>query len=53
MGYDMMPYKNMQTKKWLLDRAVDESWTLVLDHEPDEPVVIARRAGDWYELEPV
>ncbi len=53
MGYDMMPYQNMQTKKWLLDRAVDESWTLVLDHEPDEPVVTVRRAGDWYELEPV
>ena len=53
MGYDMMPFQNMQTKRRLLDRAADESWTLVLDHEPDTPVVAVHRTDEWFELEPV
>jgi len=39
MGYDQLPYENMQSKKKLLMRAAENNWRLVLDHEPDQPVV--------------
>jgi glyoxylase-like metal-dependent hydrolase (beta-lactamase superfamily II) len=40
LGYDMMPYQNMVTKKATLERAVKEHWRIALDHEPgDAPVV--------------
>jgi len=51
MGYDMLPYENMLSKRLLLERAADESWTLVLDHDPAYPVVRVHRDGDWFELE--
>ncbi|MHC4612755.1 MAG: MBL fold metallo-hydrolase, partial [Planctomycetota bacterium] len=55
MGYDMLPYVNMQSKAQLLDRARRESWRLVLDHEPGNPVVRVsedpERAGR-FRLEP-
>jgi glyoxylase-like metal-dependent hydrolase (beta-lactamase superfamily II) len=51
MGYDMLPYENMLSKRLLLERASDESWTLVLDHDPTHPVVRVHRTGDWFELE--
>jgi len=43
MAYDMLPYRNMLSKRALLDRAADEAWRLVLDHEPDHPVVRVER----------
>jgi len=39
MGYDMLPHKNMQSKTTLLRQAAREGWRLILDHEPDEPIV--------------
>ncbi len=39
MAYDMLPYDNVQTKRRLLAQAHAESWRLVLDHEPGDPVV--------------
>lgn len=39
MGYDMLPYENMRSKVTLLERAAAETWRLVLDHEPGNPVV--------------
>lgn len=39
MGYDVLPYQNMQSKKALLERAAGDGWRLVLDHEPGDPVV--------------
>lgn len=39
LGYDMLPYENMLTKKSLLERTDRESWRLVLDHEPGGAVV--------------
>jgi hypothetical protein len=55
MGYDMLPYVNMQSKAELLDRSRRESWRLVLDHEPGNPVVRVaedpERAGRFH-LEP-
>jgi len=52
MGYDMLPWQNMRTKRSLLARAAAEAWTLVLDHEPGHPVFKVRSSGDWFELVP-
>ena len=43
LAYDMEPYTNQLSKRDLLTQAADESWRLVLDHEPGEPVVRVRR----------
>ena len=37
MGYDMLPWDNMRTKRALLDEAVDSAWQLVLYHESNAP----------------
>jgi glyoxylase-like metal-dependent hydrolase (beta-lactamase superfamily II) len=39
IGYDMLPYQNMLTKKALLERAARENWRLALDHEPGHAVM--------------
>lgn len=39
MAYDIEPWTAMNTKVALLERAEGEGWRLVLDHEPDAPVV--------------
>lgn len=46
MGYDVMPYVNMETKTALFTQACDEGWRLILDHEPGEAVVRVERDGD-------
>jgi len=38
LGYDMMPYQNMLTKRSLLELATRENWRLVLDHEPGHAI---------------
>ncbi len=53
MGYDMLPYENMLTKRMLLEQAAELSWTLVLDHDPDQAVHRVHADGDWFTLEPV
>ena len=40
MGYDMLPHQNMISKQQLLERAADEGWRIVLDHESGEAVVV-------------
>ncbi len=39
LGYDMLPYQTMLTKRAMLDDADREHWRLVLDHEPGDCVV--------------
>ena len=39
LGYDMLPYDTMHTKRMLLERADAGHWRLVLDHEPGECVI--------------
>lgn len=41
MGYDMLPWDNMQTKQTVLTQAMDEDWRIVLAHEPGNPQVRA------------
>jgi glyoxylase-like metal-dependent hydrolase (beta-lactamase superfamily II) len=43
LAYDVEPYTSMLTRATMLDRAADEKWTLVLDHEPGHPVFLVHR----------
>lgn len=50
MAYDILPYTNIQSKAELLGRAAREGWRLVIDHEPQWPVVSvapAEKPGQW------
>jgi glyoxylase-like metal-dependent hydrolase (beta-lactamase superfamily II) len=39
MGYDMLPWENMLSKRVLLKQAAEEKWRLVIGHEVGNPVV--------------
>lgn len=53
LAYDVEPYTSMVTRHWYLEAASRLGWTLVLDHDPNTPVV---RAGandrGWFDLHP-
>ena len=34
MGYDLYPLQTLETKRWILDRAFEEQWLLVFEHDP-------------------
>lgn len=51
LGYDMLPYDTMLTKRALLGQAEREGWRLVLDHEPG-PCVVTVRGGRLVAVEP-
>lgn len=34
MGYDLNPIQTLDTKRWVLDRAFEENWLLVFEHDP-------------------
>lgn len=53
LAYDVEPYTSMVTRRWYLDAAARLGWTLVLDHDPNTPVVTAspNRKG-WFDLVP-
>ena len=34
MGYDLSPLMTLETKRWILDRAYEEGWLLIFDHDP-------------------
>jgi glyoxylase-like metal-dependent hydrolase (beta-lactamase superfamily II) len=39
MGYDMLPFTNMESKAALLQMAREQQWRIVLDHEPGDAIV--------------
>ena len=43
LAYDVEPYTSMRTRQNMLQRAVDQRWTLILDHEPGHPAFTPRR----------
>jgi glyoxylase-like metal-dependent hydrolase (beta-lactamase superfamily II) len=34
MGYDLSPLQTLETKRWVLDRACEEKWLLLFEHDP-------------------
>lgn len=52
LAYDVEPYTSMVTRRWFLHEAAERGWTLCLDHEPGNPLVMAKKAGkgDGFEL---
>ena len=34
MGYDLSPIQTLETKRWVLDRALEEKWLLFFEHDP-------------------
>jgi glyoxylase-like metal-dependent hydrolase (beta-lactamase superfamily II) len=34
MGYDLFPIQTLETKRWVLDRAFEENWLLLFEHDP-------------------
>ena len=34
MGYDVEPLVTLETRRWLLQRALEEQWLLVFEHDP-------------------
>ena len=34
MGYDLFPIRTLETKRWVLDRAFEEQWLLLFEHDP-------------------
>jgi glyoxylase-like metal-dependent hydrolase (beta-lactamase superfamily II) len=53
LGYDMLPYQTMLTKRAFLDEAIGRDLRIVLDHDPGNPVVRAVRDGRRITLEPI
>ena len=57
MAYDVLPYRNMQTKRSLLERCEGEGWRIAIDHEPGLHAVVevARdpKRPDAFTLRPV
>ncbi len=53
LAYDVEPYTSMVTRRWYLHAAARFGWTLMLDHEPNTPVVSAvPNARGWFDLVP-
>lgn len=51
LAYDVEPYTSMVSKRWLLSEAALRRWTLVLDHEPGNPVRLVESDGKgWFRL---
>lgn len=42
-AYDMEPYETHLVKERFIQRALESNWVIVLDHDPDDPVVTVIR----------
>lgn len=52
MAYDLFPLENRATKQRMLRTAAQRDWLIVIDHEPQQPVVRATPEGRWFRLTP-
>jgi glyoxylase-like metal-dependent hydrolase (beta-lactamase superfamily II) len=53
LGYDMMAYEAMLSKRRVLGRAADEGWLVALDHDPLHALARAVARDGRIELEPI
>ncbi len=35
MGFDLFPLETLEAKKWILQKAADEDWLLIFEHDPE------------------
>jgi glyoxylase-like metal-dependent hydrolase (beta-lactamase superfamily II) len=53
MAYDVEPFVSTNTRRWFLQAAVENDWTLSIDHEPGNPLVTVQPDGKgWFKLLP-
>lgn len=52
MAYDMEPYRTMEVKADLLERAAREDWILAFDHEPDQKLARVTKDADQFRALP-
>ena len=54
MGYDLFPLQTLESKRWVLDRAFEETWLMVFDHDPHVQMGYVRKDVEGkYRLEEV
>ncbi len=46
MGYDLYPIQTLETKRWVLDRACEEGWLLIFEHDPLVQAGYVRKGED-------
>jgi glyoxylase-like metal-dependent hydrolase (beta-lactamase superfamily II) len=46
MGYDLFPIQTLETKRWVSDRAFEERWLLLFEHDPAVQAGYVRRDQD-------
>ena len=46
MGYDLLPIQTLETKRWVLDRAFEERWLLLFEHDPAVQAGYVRKDQD-------
>ncbi len=52
-GYDLYPLQTLEAKRWVLDRAFEEGWLLVFEHDPQVRMGYVRKDVEGkYFLEP-
>ncbi len=52
MAYDLFPLDNIATKRAMLSEAAERDWLVVIDHEPETPLVRAVPDGRHFALVP-
>jgi glyoxylase-like metal-dependent hydrolase (beta-lactamase superfamily II) len=51
MGYDVEPLRTLESKRWLLKRALEERWLIIFEHDFDIPFGRVTHDGKAYTLE--
>ena len=46
MGYDLYPMQTLEAKRWVLDRAFEEHWLLVFEHDPKVQMGYVKKDGE-------
>ena len=52
MAYDVEPYISTNSRRWFLQAALENDWTLAIDHEPGNPFRRVQPDGrGWFKLD--
>ena len=46
MGYDLYPMQTLETKRWVLERAFEENWLLIFEHDPKVQMGYVKKDGE-------